>query len=323
MNRGFYSVLGLALFTCVGVVSIGCDDGKSNGSTPIPWTGPPSGPVQKSDFAKQFAAAVCEGIVDCCRAGGYSANTPKCESVAESAFKEIFAVALTSQNVNYDPALAQHCVSAYYEAALGCTDRDLLHTAATLCNSVFDGAVPLGGVCTVSGECAEDSTYFATCENGVCIKGDTASEMGSGTHAKLGEACGSSCQNFSDGSQTCASSGTPPSTASCWINEGLACSSNFVCVEAPQVGQACASSNSCAAGTYCKNKLCVAQIDSGSCASDLDACSDAFYCDSASKMCTPKKANGVACTASQECTGGDCLNGRCRVWSMVEPSVCG
>jgi hypothetical protein len=317
MGRPLHSGLCAVLSAWFAIGSIGCDGDKPNSSAS-------TGPVQRNDLASRLAAALCEGIVDCCRAGGFFTDTASCKASMESQLKALLAVRLANQNVSYNPEAAGRCVAAYRNAAVACTNRDLFSDIGTTCAGVFAGTVALGSPCTTDDECVQSSTQYVTCDAGICTNSGVDMSMGEGPHAKLGDTCGSTCERYGDGATGCGATGTasPTSSASCWVNDGLVCGAGLVCVDVPTLGESCAPSYHCAEGAYCNAGICAAQIDTGSCASNSIACSGASYCDTASQMCTPKKADGVVCDSDGQCIGGDCLGDRCRVWSIADPAIC-
>ena len=203
-----------------------------------------------------------------------------------------------------------------------CTDQQLGGALDDACEHVFRGTVPEGGACTANDSCADiPGASYVECDTGVCKP--QSDFLGSSTvHAKLGEACAYTCEEDEFGSGCSGSSGTttPQSTAGCWQNDGLYCTRAFVCAPLPKVGEACPE-YTCAADSYCNGSMCVAGVSTGPCP-NYNECVHTSYCDNATRMCIPVKANGAACNQSSECISDNCQEKVCREWSVASAASC-
>lgn len=294
----------------------GCGGQQASGSDP-------TGAVQYGDFSVQLAQAFCGGISGCCVAGGFATDTASCVTTFITLFDAQLATRQASANVAYSSVMAGTCVAAYRKAALDCYNPDAAMDASEVCSNVFVGTIALGGACATSEECLADAAQNVRCVTGVCSVASTLVPVADGPRGKLGGICGATCESYASGRATCISrprrdAATPP--VSCWVDDGLACSSGL-CVAIPTLGQPCSDVSRCATDSYCDGTNCVPQIATGSC-SIYDACQSSSYCDTTTYQCTPLKPDGATCISSTECSGGDCLEERCRVWSLANSAIC-
>lgn len=320
MKQGRQKWNGLLLIGCSWACVVGCD-GKETTSD-----GHVTGSVENGEFVTQYAASFCQGISGCCAASAIAFDLKSCESSLSAQANAALAGRLADPKIAFDADAATRCINAVHDATAACTDQDLFRTVDEPCNQVFRGTVTLGNACSDNMQCANADGQRVRCTQGVCSVEAGLTSMGDGPHAKLGERCAGTCTG-TDGGWSCAGIGSSTSNsasveASCWTNEGLYCGSAGLCAAIPNVGEACASPNYCPAGAYCSNKTCVAQVSSGSCASDSSACNDSSYCEVNTKQCTPKKRDGDTCDQDSECLGGECYGDRCRVWSIATPASC-
>jgi hypothetical protein len=318
MQHSYSLDLGLRAIL-VGLVAIGafsCDGEPANNNAP-------AGSVQTSDLAVQIAAAHCEGIAACCIAGGFSSDTAGCKASMQAQLNAFLTVHFADSYQSYDAAAAGRCVDAYRAAMTACTNRPLSQAISSACDAMFVGTVALGGPCTTSNDCIQNDTNSVSCDAGICAVSTASISMTNAPRGTLGQACRSTCEDSGNGGSGCSGSAVASSaTAVCWVNDGLVCGSSGTCVAVPTLGQSCAGSYHCATGSYCNGNTCAQQVTTGSCSSSSSACASSSYCDSTTMQCTPKKADGAACNGDSECTGGDCLGDRCRVWSVADPGSC-
>jgi len=319
MQNSFYSGVCAVILGWAGASAVGCGGEQVGGSRP-------TGAVQSDDFASQLAQAFCAGISGCCGTGGFTTDTASCAAALATQIDTQFTTRYASPNIGYDLIAAGRCVDAYRSAASDCYNRKAGDSVNAICIQVFPGKVALGGACTSSEECAQDAARSVNCTTGVCgISGSSTPSL-DGPHAKLGEACGSTCETMATGGMTCGGAvnyDPRRSLATCWVDDGLVCGASGSCVAVPSVGQPCADTYQCALGAYCNGTSCVAQSATGSCSgSAYDACVISSYCDSTTYECAPKLPNGAACLSDSVCSGGDCLDGLCRTWSLANANTC-
>ncbi len=283
-------------------------------------------PVDRVEFPKRLARAFCEGIAHCCIDGGFPTNTAACEATMATAINDAFMVEYSSPYIAYDAVAAGACVNAFRFAASDCYNPNAGNDVDAICNQAFLGEEGLGAKCAQRAECTQYEEPV-DCVMGVCTISPSTLGSPSAVHATLGQACGQTCQSSGDGSMGCSGSvsmaGTT-SSASCWVDDGLVCGTNGRCEPVPSLGQSCASAYYCMPGAYCNGAICMPQITTGSCAgSAYSACSSiSAYCEMNTLQCTPKKPDGAVCGSSEDCIGGQCEAGRCRVWSLANASTC-
>ena len=108
-------------------------------------------------------------------------------------------------------------------------------------------------------------------------------------------------------------------------SDAFACDyQTHACVPRSDIGAACTSSDSCVTTAYCSSQKCVARVGvGGACTNFGSECDATSRCDTATKLCAAKLADGAACMSGTECTGGRCSSGKCRSSSYADPSLCG
>ena len=166
--------------------------------------------------------------------------------------------------------------------------------------------------CSASNQCGSGNCADGVCCNqacgGQCQACNVSGSVGqcvavAGAPHGARPACGtdgSSCGGACDGVTTAACAYP---TAQC---RGASCSAGVETASA-----SCNGAGSCPAPvtTSCSPYACGPTSCKTSCAADSD-CAAADYCNGAG-TCVPKKADGVACTASNQCGNGNCADGVC------------
>jgi len=175
----------------------------------------------------------------------------------------------------YDPSFALACTSNSQCASGFCTNGVCCAVSSCpTCQACNVGAN--AGVCANVPSTASDSRCTASppCGNtGLC--------NGSG-------ACAVAGSNVSCGSQSC--------TGSTQTNATL-------CTGTGQCGTATTMS--------CSPYACGTTACRTTCSSNAECASSTFYCTGTNGTCQARKAQGLACTANNECTSGFCTDGVC------------
>ena len=156
------------------------------------------------------------------------------------------------------------------------------------------GQTSCSGVCTDTstnlqncGACGHACGTGTSCVSGACVQNlltngstcQTSSQCSSGSCSQ-GVCCNTSCGSCSNGTlQACNLAGKVGTCST------VACSNGF----------ACSSSSAC----------------STTCSSDAN-CTAAYYCNIAVSACVMKKPSGVACTAPDQCSSGNCVGSVCQ-----------
>lgn len=290
-------------------------DGESKKDAPLQS-------VAKSDFTASFARTFCESMVDCCARFGIPTDAT-CTTNLASHFAVYFAVELSSDNVAYDATAAASCMAAYGKVAEACTDVDAFQTVNPVCSKVFTGNVALGGNCTSDRECSQNDPQSVSCtDTGKCVSNPEAPSAQFAKRGVAGDPCQLTCFDSGGGTSSCVGDTSAPATAQaeCWVTDGLVCGPDYVCAPAPTLGDPC--SNYCAGEAYCNEGTCAPRLASGSCAWNSIACMTTAYCDFSTTQCRPKRGDGLACDFSEQCAGGECYEGTCRVRSLATAALC-
>lgn len=294
----------------------GAGAGASGGANPA------ATPVAAADFGHVLSLAYCK-IAPCCQARGFSFGPLACETAVQNQVDALLSKDLADPDVAFDENAAGACVEAYKKLVIGCTDRTLEDAALAACGPVLHGTVPEGGACMTDLGCAAaPGVPYPACDGGVCIAG-LGRGLDSAVHAKRGEACAGTCQQYSSGVGCDSGSvdGTaPPDAGACYLNEGLYCTGQFVCAEVPKLGEPCPDFV-CAADSYCDVDTCVAARATGFCAGP-DECLHTAYCDESVQMCTPREPNGASCIYDDQCESENCEENVCSDWSVANTLAC-
>lgn len=267
-----------------------------------------SGSTGSGATRDSFIAGYCDLLAPCCAKAGLRADGVQCRS---------FAGGLAP--AGYDAVAGEQCLTEM-RAASASPDfcDDLGQSKSPSCDSVFPGGssggtkAP-GETCTDDDECAPSKDGKVDCAR--------AHTSGGGEVRKCqvivkGTAGSTPCAATKEGNVTYYSSfddDVPAKAYLCDTADGLRCdSTTHACTKIPAVGEPCGSGfASCVEGAYCTGGTCAARKAAGeACAFDSE-CVETAYCDSSTKVCTAKLADGVACTSSSRCASGSCVNGKC------------
>jgi hypothetical protein len=271
----------------------------------------PAGPVAYDDFAGQFGQTYCESIADCCRTAGYSTAT--CQSSIVAAVNASFARYANDPNVVFDETAAGHCLDAYAAYLEACTNPALEDGIRTACRGLFKGTVPLGGSCKEDVDCIPQGEQVMECNTGVCTVSEFQGQPE--VDAALGEPCGGT--GYPDGGGYFV--GSDPGV--CQLDQGLYCTSAEVCAVVPKLGQACQMFAGCELDSTCTGGICTA-IAPGSTCGGGEECLRTEYCDYDQSLCVTIKPNGQPCNQGNQCTSGQCVEDKCRAFSVATPQVC-
>ncbi len=328
--------LGLATLAALGL-GVGCSDGGSGGGSGFnPSTAPP---IAQADYCASKANVYCGIVLPCCQAVGYPTDRGKCQDAMLASCQSEVSTK-TAAGRAYDARAAGVCLGGLPSVTTGCKEsaNDPAATAiGDACDRIWVGAVPIGGTCASSTDCAAASDGSTVYCSAPATPGDGGTSGGKCTVqpvAKLGEACGT---NTDAGATyvscvtglSClyvAGAGVPGSSHCVQLGDvGAQChtgsdcksalycdSTTLKCASPAPVGAACApnDTSSCATGGYCDQtaKKCVALPGAGApCATfAYPQCAADSSCDATSKLCVAKKGNGQACSTSSECLSGYC-----------------
>ena len=276
--------------------------------------------------ADAFVAQYCDIYGPCCAKSGRTYDAPKCRAVLGA-----FAGLST-----YDPGAGQQCldaVRAESNSASFC-DSGLSKDADAKCDDVFkqapsNGTKKPGEPCEDARECATSPEGDVTCSL-FATQDTSVRQCQLKVRGKEGEDCVGEKEEGDDGVTVTSSSGSgegapPPRVVVCWISDGLFCESTSgsgstrtrKCARIQDVGGPCASSSThaCVEAAYCDTakNVCAARKAAGEPCGPFSSkeCVDKHYCPSSTSTCTPSVPTGGACTKSEECERGSCVNGKC------------
>lgn len=275
-------------------------------------------PVQKEDFSTQASDALCDSLAGCCSTAGLPYDGAACRA----GFAALLAPQASNPKIAYDATAGGGCVAAL--RGLGCAPLDGVREP---CGNVFAGTVPNGGPCSSSDECAAPAGGRAFCLGGQChaeprgAAGDacssTCTESGSST----------SCAGFGGVASGGADGGTSPGgdLARCYTNDGLTCGPSDTCEKVPALSEPC-TFGGCGENAFCDQSgaagVCAARRDVGGTCNGFDECVTTAFCDTASRKCATKKADGTTCQSGLECQGGSCRAGACAAKVLATASSC-
>ena len=294
------------------------DDASSitSGSDTSPTATDTSSPLSADNFPTTFANAVCNSIAACCQQAGLDSSS--CQSTLQAVLTTWVAKHTADPKVVLDPAAAARCIDVTRSAFTACTDRDLAKQSNGGCSQMVYGTVPLGGSCTDGRQCIPPTDGTVECDAGVCAIGPPRATT-DGPHRAAGDPCDGTCRPTN-----CSWSGTSPSPALCWTDDGVYCASYGVCAATPAVGEPC--SYYCGKSAHCADDgLCAPNLTTGPCEIN-DDCLASSFCDrpssAVSGQCALLKDLGATCSYAKQCASGQCLGGTCRLWSMANDGVC-
>ena len=192
------------------------------------------------------------------------------------------------------------CVGGYCTSAMTCAVKKTNGATCAATNECTSGNC-VGGICcetACAGLCTACSMTDTTQANGLC-RPIAAGGSSKGRCTVAGTTCG--LDGTCDGTGACrfASNTKSCGAASCssgQLTGASLCNGVGACVAPPAM--ACAARLQCASATACRT----------TCAADTD-CVAGSYC--TASMCTPKIANGGACTGNNQCALGACVGGTC------------
>lgn len=301
----------IALVTGAGMWIAACGGSSSNGGA--------APPVTANDFVGAWAHAVCDNIAACCAKGGIGYNANNC-LVAVQGLIQAGVNQATAAGATYDATAAGDCVAKTRDAVVACNDTTQSKSDTNAaCNRVYSGTKKPGESCNLSSDCASSPDGTVTCDHW-----STGSQDG-------GASSGTLCQlrKTPKGGEPCGSSGGMPASVvgACDYGQSDAFACDYqthACVPRSDIGATCTSSDSCVTTAYCASQKCAARLGvGGACTGFGSECDATSRCDTATKLCAAKLADGAVCMTGTDCAGGRCSGGKCRPSSWADPSYCG
>jgi hypothetical protein len=268
-------------------------------------------------FGDALASALCDNVADCCREDGFAYDRAKCIAGYKYSLTEWYAPENAGALI-YDAEAAQRCVDGAARAARACGTG--MPAVSDECTRAYRGSVKEGEACESTRDCAAPEGAVASCE---------ATNAGQRTcwvvrRGKRGDACTQTCNAINGCSLVITPDG---SSARCYEEDGLHCSTEGRCEKLPSVGEACVPGQTpCAGSAFCAvdGRCETPRAVGASCADDRGACGRGRFCD-AEDRCAPAKRAGAACSRHDECEYGCMRDGTCggSASQLVSASVCG
>lgn len=244
-------------------------------------------PVARADFAPQAAQIFCESFAGCCNQQNVPVDTKACSDQLASRFDMEWAD--LDAGTAYSADAAGECLAALRKGIrCGSPNDDAIEAA---CEKVFVGKIKPGQPCTESAQCEKPATGSVYCDQSGQVEANpdqglcTVEQTTPGVHAKLGEACLSTCDGSDCNSIPAPAPGVgdpapqPAPTAFCYRQDGLYCAVGGTCAQLVQLGGACQYDGDCAGTTFC----------------GFDT-----------HVCSAQRPNGGACESDRHCQSGDC-----------------
>jgi hypothetical protein len=261
-----------------------------------------------------FAVDYCNLIEPCCAQAGLNTSGTLCQAFANAAASE----------GSYDAAQGQACITgmqAESSSPTFCTELGNDIPACSMAFTTAGGSVPPGGKCMQDSDCAKAAGGGATCFFSVAFDDGGSTQTQTCVETSVGTAGDGPCVGVVQASGTLydwtGSGPVPPQGFTCAVADGLTCDDTTQkCIALATVGQACGADSDCVTSAYCSfgsgQAQCATRLaDGASCSSAATGCLSTSFCDPTSMTCKPLLANGAACTDSQACLSGDCVNMAC------------
>jgi hypothetical protein len=270
--------------------------------------------------AETFVDNYCAEVTKCCAGANLLADGKACRN----------QWALYALAGPYDAKAGGACLSEVRsQVSAGTFCKSLGRSFPATCAAVYggggSGGKQPGDACRYDSDCATSSegdvvcasaniagTFVSRCQ--VRIRGTAGSRPCAGTQEAGGFV------NYSDPNAY----EVPAKAYVCNLADGIQCWYGN-CVALVAVGGPCDLSNACVRSAYCHSGTCTTRIAAGSTCTGGDSaeCADGNFCDSSSKQCTGKVANGGRCTDSAMCQSAYCLNNSCAEDQSGLSSACG
>ncbi len=260
-------------------------------------------PVSLSDAPASLVAAFCAGYGNCCASKGFAFNATVCNANASG---EVSPDTICPAPGVYDPQAAGDCIAELQATLSTCSSSG---SATSACDHMCVGNVAPGAACNHNSDCAQSANGTVMCALADATSTTTVCVVR--IRGKAGDACSETCTETADGNglgcsmnATPGTASPPTSAASCYTNDGLYCTSSYVCQPLVAIGSSCGNGDVCVDGAYCDFTAakCAAKIAVGVSCSGGASCVDSAYCTTA-QICAAKKAAGAACQNYDECIG--------------------
>lgn len=255
-----------------------------------------SGSTTAGNTCSNYASALRDRSARC----GTESASPEQEATAIAQLTALCTNALNAPGNGLPASAIDACANELRTTCDPVSGCDALRTAT--------GTLPDGAACGSD----------AQCQGGECSKPSGSGGCGKCTQRiPIGGACtsGSACAYPS----TCASKGTSRVCAEP-LGEGEVCYDPKAPASSPAdcaVGLRCNPSNNTSSPTTCAKRG-----GSGATCQSLIDCQDGLAC--VGGKCAPRLPNGSACTNTNECAAGACVNGKCTPYQFVAAgAACG
>lgn len=246
------------------------------------------GPIPISELGEAFVNAYCNVYVTC----GLIDDISTCRQLdIDIEIDASLIAAIEAGKVIYHPDKARTCLNGI----TGSCDRLALNRSnnTLACDETFEGTVAAGGQCAIDEECQSASCDVPACPD-ACCQGTCVGDAPP-ARPRLGESCAE--------------------TTACV--DSFCDATTLTCAAYRPNGEACTSTNQCAAGA-CTNQICTALPKTGEACipsqTTSNVCRDlGDTCSATSNTCVAYGLTGDPCTAATDCSpiywcgaGGTC-----------------
>jgi hypothetical protein len=250
-------------------------------------------------LATEATQRVCGILQACCVEANFAYAEQGCKAIHAQRIQQYF-VAQAFYGAELDAEAAKRCLDSIGQVSDGCPVERSGGYLTDVCDGLFKGTVPLGGVCEEGHGCATTPEAPLICDRrynpkterldnvGVCV----ANPSQVFEHTSAGQACDATCIDDAD----LGGCGPTDADRTCFTSDGLFCSwRSNQCEPQGVAGDPCDGSPECAPGLYC----------------DFD-----------DFACTPIHALGAPCTAWEQCGENYCTAGTCQRPPRVTAEYC-
>lgn len=235
------------------------------------------GPIPIGGLEEAIVNAYCNIYVTC----GLIEDMATCRQLdVDADVNESIIAAVEAGKVIYHPDKARECLNAI----AGSCDRLAINRGddSNACDETFEGTVAAGGQCAISEECVSSNCDVPSCPD-ACCQGTCVGDAPP-PRPRLGDTCGD--------------------TAPCV--DSFCDTDTLTCVAYRPNGEACTSTNQCAAGT-CSNMVCTALPNTGEACTPSQVSSSVCRdlgdtCSATSSTCVAYGLTGDPCTAASDCS---------------------
>lgn len=264
--------------------------------------------IALADYPQAEIDSYCTYNVRC----GLYPDAATCAQYAVAPADPNPAAAVAANKMSYSGTNAKQCLDAIAAASCDQTQKSAREPASS-CAKIFSGKAADNAACAFDDECQSRNCQLPQCTMACCTGtcGPTIANAQIGASCATAD-CVSGA--FCDDTTTCrallaqgASCASPDQCQYGLGCVGLTPGSPGMCGPLPQIGEACPDGNCADVGAVCNTSGMCAPVGlpGDACMVDFD-CSSVFHCDTTMNKCAPYPTLNQPCTAL--CSGGAWCN---------------